>query len=145
VIYFDSTYVAKVYLFERGSVEVRAVTTNESELACCAIGQIELASVLHRKLREGGLDAGRYHAVCQQFEQDLRRNVWIWLPVTPLLIEQARLAYHALSSAVFLRANDALHLVCAKENGLKEIYSNDRHLLAAAPHFGLKAINVIPP
>lgn len=144
MIYFDSTYVAKVYLFEHGSAEVRALTSGQPEVACSEIGKIELASVLHRKLREGALDASRYLALCQQFEQDLQSRVWQWLPVTPGLLEQVRLAFCSLPSTTFLRASDALHLVSARENGFTEVYSNDRHFLAAASHFGLKAINVIP-
>lgn len=35
-------------------------------------------------------------------------------------------------------AIDALHLTCARRHGHEHIYSNDRHLLLAAPHFGLQ-------
>ena len=46
--------------------------------------------------------------------------------------------------AKFLRAADALHLICAQEHGLREIYTNDRHMSAAARHFRLKPMTVAP-
>jgi predicted nucleic acid-binding protein len=39
-----------------------------------------------------------------------------------------------------VRSLDALHLVTARAEGFERIYSNDRHLLAAAGSFGLEGI-----
>ena len=49
-----------------------------------------------------------------------------------------------LPADVFVRAADALHLACAGEAGLHEVYSSDRHLVAAAPHFGLRPVTLGP-
>lgn len=44
---------------------------------------------------------------------------------------------NALPPATHLRAGDAVHLTTALDLGESEIWTNDRHVLAAAEHFGL--------
>jgi predicted nucleic acid-binding protein len=41
-----------------------------------------------------------------------------------------------------LRAGDAVHLASALEVGEPEMWTNDRHLRAAATHFGITARSV---
>ena len=48
-----------------------------------------------------------------------------------------------LPEDVFLRSADALHLTCAAANGFSAVYSHDRHLLNAAPHFGLEGRDIL--
>ena len=54
----------------------------------------------------------------------------------------AAAAFARLPRSVFLRAADTLHLVCAHEHGLPEVYTNDRQMTAAARHFRVKAMAV---
>ena len=79
-----------------------------------------------------------------QFESDEGDQVWTWLPITPELIAATVVKFRALKLSTDLRAADALHLACAVEHGFKEIWTNDRHLLAAAAAFKIKGRNVIP-
>jgi hypothetical protein len=36
-----------------------------------------------------------------------------------------------------------MHLACARANGLGKAFTNDRHMLAACPAFGLKGRDLI--
>ena len=47
-----------------------------------------------------------------------------------------------LLGRVLLRAGDAVHIATALDLGEEEIWTNDRHLLAAAPHFGIAGRNI---
>lgn len=140
--YFDSAFIAKFYLDEPESDAVRALAERLGRVCCNAFGRLEVASVFHRKWREGGIGVAAYKELCAQFDDDCAAGIWTWLPISPALIEVASKAIQRLPKTTFLRSADLLHIVSAREHGLKDIYSNDRHLLAAAKHLRVKAISV---
>jgi len=142
--YFDSSYVAKCYLNEAGSAAVRQLAQTQIALCCCEYGRLEVFSTFHRNWRERLLSKTQLDVVVAQFETDDAAGVWTWLPLTADLCRKTATCMRGLPSSTFVRAGDALHLASAAENGLPEIYSNDRHLLTAASLFGLRPMNVIP-
>jgi predicted nucleic acid-binding protein len=130
-------------LREPGSEMVREHAQTAGRIACCEIGKVELAAVFHRHLREGRLNARQYGVVMRQFASDLDHGVWTWLPLNAATLAASRQCYEKLSPKFFLRAADALHLACAEANGFSEIFTNDRHMLAAAAAFGLQGRNIL--
>ena len=137
MIYFDAAFVAKFYLDEPESDAVRARAITEGEVGCCVLGKVEVVSVFHRKWREKARTRAECQTLLAQFEADCAAGVWIWLPASDAVISAAASTYRSLPDTIFLRALDAIHLACAAEADLSAIFTNDRHLLAAAPHFGL--------
>ncbi len=142
MIYLDTSYLVRLYWEEPGCDAVRELAA--SDHVCCAQhGEAELVAAFHRKLREGALPLRSYRAVLAQFESDQAADAFRWLPAGPAVLERVREVYADLPRAVFLRGADALHLATASVNGLKAVYSHDRHFLAAAGHFGLRGVNVV--
>lgn len=142
--YFDSSYIAKFYLDEPESDAVRRLADSLGQVRCAVIGQVEVAAVFHRKLREGAFGPGAFQEVMAQFDDDCGQGLWTWLPFTTALAARAAAAFASLPRSIFLRAADALHLVCAQEHGLSEIYTNDRHMSAAARHVRVRPLSVKP-
>jgi uncharacterized protein len=140
--YFDSAYVAKCYLPEAGHAEVSALASRSQHIASAAIARLEVVAVFHRKFREQAISAAIHRELHRQFAEDISAGTWHFLPATDALLSKAQAAYQTLPPSIFLRAADCLHLATAREAGFAEIYSNDRHLLAAASHFGLTGINL---
>jgi predicted nucleic acid-binding protein len=140
MIYFDAAYIAKFYLDEPDSNRVRSVAEESGEVACCLHGRAEVLIAFHRKFRERAFPPKMFAAVCEQFEADCQAGIWVWLPISGKLIARLSERVRRLDRTVFLRSADALHLASAAEEGFKDIYSNDRHLLAAAPHFGVRGV-----
>jgi predicted nucleic acid-binding protein len=142
VIYLDASYIVKCYLREAGSVEVLKLVQKSSGRSSALHGRTEFYSAVHRRLREKHLFARDVAAVWKQFENDERSGLWHWLAVTENVVRHACNTFEKLDATIFLRASDALHLACAVENRFSEIYSGDRILLEAAPHFGLKGVSI---
>jgi len=141
----DAAYIVRLYLPDPGFEAVRRMVASAPQIPSCLVhGRAEVCAAMHRWFREGRLDAAEFAAVFDQFEADCRTGKFNWLPVTESVIARVSAAFQSLPSNQFLRAADALHLACASENRFTEIYSNDVRLLAAAPHFGIKGVNVIP-
>jgi len=144
MIYLDTSYLVKLYVDEPGADSVAAWAEGKGQFACSAHGRLELFSSFKRQQREGSLTGVRVLALARLVEKDESSGLIRWLPLTTELIAAACRHTLSLPPSLFLRAADALHLACAADAGLKVIYSHDRHLLAAAPFFKLKGVDVIP-
>lgn len=141
--YFDTAYLSKLHWPEAGSSEVLACASSVDEIACGIHGRAEFASVCLRKLREGVATREEIAHVYAQFEADLAGGLIRFLPLTEAVLKRAETIFRAAPPTAYLRAADALHLACAAENGFEEVYSNDRHLLGAAPLFQVRGVDVV--
>lgn len=141
--YLDTAYLLKLYRPEPGSDAVRALAATADVVVCSLHGRAELIAAAHRKLREGAATPADLDALLAQVGADHAARALDWLPITDVHLDRVTEAFRQAPSTLYLRAADALHLASAAEAGFVEIYSNDRHLLAAASLFGLQGIDVI--
>jgi predicted nucleic acid-binding protein len=141
-MYWDTSYLARLYVQDPGWQPIRELATSD-RIACSFHGRVELVAALHRKLREGMVDASGFAIAMQAFNDDCRQGAFQWLPISSVVIDRTVRVYAKLPTTAALRGADALHLASAAENGLKVIYSNDRQLLNAANDFGLSGVNII--
>ena len=125
-LFFDATYFGKLHWREPGSAEVLACAATTDELVCSMHGRAEFYSIGFRKVREGLAAPSSLQAVFAQFNADIATGDIRLLPLTDAILDRVE--------SVFATAT---------EHGFAEIFSNDKHLLAAAPIFGLRGVNVI--
>ena len=142
MLYFDTSYIVRLHSRDAGWEAVRKLAATDG-IACCLHGHVESVAAFHRKYRKGVITHKELGTVLAEFEKDCAAGAFRWLPLAPAVITRIAATFGNLPQAVYLRAADAMHLACAAENGFKDIYSNDIHLLSAASHFGLKGINII--
>jgi predicted nucleic acid-binding protein len=142
MLYFDTSYLVRLHTRDPGWEKVRALAATDS-LACGLHGQAEAVAAFHRKFREGAINEKELSQLLAEFDRDCKAGAFDWLPLSTAVMERLLKAFLSLPATVHLRAADAMHLACAAENALKEIYSNDAHLLTGAAHFGLNGINIL--
>jgi predicted nucleic acid-binding protein len=142
VIYFDTSYLVRLYYQDPGANAVRALAATD-HIACAAHGQAEMIAAFHRKFREGAIRPTAYAALIGQVQKHIEDGAFHWLAQDQDILSLIRHVYEELPGTVFLRAADAIHLATAAQSGFRTIYSNDAHLLAAAEHFDVEGKNVI--
>lgn len=141
-LYFDTAYLAKCYWNEPDGRAVRAMARNADEICSSAVCIAEIACLAHRKVREAGVTASDASRRRELFLDDLKTGVISVIPVTERILLRVESVTRSLPDSCYLRSLDALHLVTAAESGFGEVWTNDRHMLAAAPFFGLTGRSV---
>jgi predicted nucleic acid-binding protein len=136
-MYLDSAYVAKYYVNEPDAAAVRKLIRRASFVCTSAWALAEVSCVFHRHVCEGALSLAQGQELMHLFRSHVEDELWNLIPVSEGLLRRTATLVRGLPSHVPLRAGDAIHLATALDVGEQEVWTNDRHLFAAAPHVGL--------
>jgi predicted nucleic acid-binding protein len=137
-MYLDSAYIAKYYVNEPDAPAVRKLIRKASDVCSSAWALAEVTCVFHRHVREGALTTAQGLELMELFRNHVESGRWGLAPVSDALLRRTAVMIRSLAPHVPLRAADAIHLAAALDAGETEIRTSDRHLLAAAPHAGIK-------
>ena len=140
MMFCDTSAVAKLYVAEAESKDVRALLENDDQRFVSELVRVELMGVFHRQLREKIWSRDNFDTAVRQFNADDMGGFWTWIPLDASIIEAAAKTYATLPPTMFLRASDCLHLITGMHNNFDEIYTYDRHQTLAAPALGLKPL-----
>jgi len=141
-VYLDTSYIAKFYFNEPESPRVRKLVRTADAIRSSVWALAELHGVIHRRLREGSLSPIDAQELSSRFYQHVREGLWKLLPVPEALLRRTSVLIVSAPPDLFVRTADAVHLTSAHEAGEQEVWTNDRHMLAAAAHFGLTGRSV---
>ena len=141
-VYFDSAYIAKCYVNEPDSTRVRELLRTSGGAHASSLARAEVAATVLRHLREGAFSPKQAAVLQRDFVKDLTAGVWTMIPVSDDFMARVASRLARLPAATVIRAGDAVHLCAAREAGFTEVWTNDRHMLGAAPAFGLEGRSV---
>ncbi len=136
-MYFDTSYIAKFYFNEPQSAKIRELVRGADSIYSSLWAFAEFHAVLHRHMREGVLAGNEVRDLAASFCEHVAEGLWKLIPVNEALIRKTSTLILAAPPDLFIRTADAIHLATAQETGQLEVWTNDRHMLAAAAYFGL--------
>ena len=136
-MYFDTSCIVKFYFNEPRSARVRVLVQNADIIYSSLWAFAEFHAVLHRHIREAAFPRGDARSLAARFSAHIEEGLWNLVPVTEALLRRTSALMLSAPRGIFLRTADAVHLATAHELGEREVWTNDRHMLAAAPHFGM--------
>jgi predicted nucleic acid-binding protein len=141
-VYFDTSYIAKFYVNESDSRPVRQLVQGADAVYASLWAFAEFHAVLHRRVREGSVRPVDARDLASRFSRHIEEGLWNLVPVNETLLRRTSALMLGAPRDLFLRTADAVHLATAREIGEREVWTNDRHMLAAAPYFDLKGRSV---
>ncbi len=141
-MYFDTSYIAKFYFNEPDSSRVRELVRKVEVINSSLWAFAEFHSVLHRRLREGSSSQSDARDLASRFSAHIDDGLWNLIPVSEALLRTTSTLMVSAPRDLFIRTADAVHLMTAHEIGERVVWTNDRHMLAAAGYFGLTGRSV---
>ena len=78
MIYFDTSYLVRLYYQDPGAEAVRILAASD-HVASAAHGQAEMMAAFHRKLREGAIRPAAYAALVGQVRAHIDAGAFRWL------------------------------------------------------------------
>ena len=141
-MYFDTCYIAKFYFNEPESTRVRELVRKADVIHSSMWALAEFHAVLHRRTREGASSPVDARKLGLRFSEHIADGLWKLIPVNEALLRRTSVLMVSAPRDVFIRTADAVHLTTAQEIGEGSVWTNDRHMLAAAAYFGLTGQSV---
>lgn len=141
-MYFDTSYIAKFYLNEPESERVRKIVKKADSVHSTVWAIAEFHAVLHRHVRKDALSFGQARDLATRFLEHVDDGLWNLVPIHDGLLRRTSILLVSAPHNLFIRTADAVHLTTAQEIGEREVWTNDRHMLAAAHYFGLSGRSV---
>lgn len=138
MIYLDTSFIAPLVISEDASdaVESLVLKIKPGELATSLWAQVELASLVSRKVRMGELSVAEADAVRREFDRVLGETMEL---LAPSPADYATAVRYLEMPRTGLRAGDALHLAVAANNGASRILSLDAGFVTAGKQLKLPA------
>lgn len=136
MIYLDTSFIAPLVITEDDSaaVEATVLKVKPGELATSLWTQVELTSLVARKLRMGELSAAEAEAVRREFSKILDESFKL---LTPATVDFVTAAKFLETPKTGLRAGDAFHLAIAANHGAKKVWSLDQGFIKAGKQLKL--------
>lgn len=130
MVYLDTSFVAPLVIAEDSSdaVEAFVLKIKPGELATSMWTQVELSSLVSRKVRMGELSDSKAQVVRRQFDRVLGESFEM---LAPTAADFAAAAKYLEMPKTGLRSGDALHLAIAANRRAKTILTLDQRFLEA--------------
>jgi len=130
MVYLDTSFVAPLVIAENASdaVEAFVLKVNLGELTTSMWTQVELSSLVSRKVRMGELSDSQAEVVRREFDRVLGESFEL---LSPTAADFAAAAKYLEMPKTGLRAGDALHLAIAANHRAKKILTLDQGFLDA--------------